>query len=890
MFEPMRFSGTWRDYQQRVLDEFDAHLDDNRINIVAAPGSGKTVLGLELLRRLGRPALVLSPSLTIRNQWIERLTPLFMPTVPASGFAGSDIESPGIVTSTTYQSLHAVWSDDDGSRFDALLDWADQHGPITLVLDEAHHLRREWWRALNALIERLDDLKVVALTATPPYDAPLAEWRRFEDACGPIDIEIGIPELVRNGDLCPHQDHIVFSRPSDDLLALLDRRREAISDLMAEIRADDDLAERIAQHPWLRLPLNYLQPILDNPTVLSAMLVHLATVGRELPRDALRLLGVTAKSAPMQTDRWFEALLNALLYDLGDTSPLDGAERKDLSRRLHKLGLIEGDRVKLGETKSIIRMMAGDRVKIASIGHIARREAELLGPDLRMVVLTDHVRAGELPKRTDDRFEPSKIGVATIFEYMRREAITGQRLGVLTGTLVIVPTRVCDRLFDIAETRGIARTDLDATPLSHCNDHCRIVAKGAARRALVSLVTQLFQDGDITILIGTQALLGEGWDAPAINSLILASNSASYMLSNQMRGRAIRIDPDRPAKVSNIWHLATVVQPQDLGHVQSVRHSLNWGGIADGQAVTADIKLLARRFDAFAGISNDGSTRIGTGLSRLAIAQHRTLDSANAANFARAADRAAIARDWAISLGDAPSRAHVREVAAPKYAPRRIVWKDTIEALSIGGVTSGAAAGAYSLLGALGAKPLTLLLAGASTAAALASLPKMGRALRLAWRNGSLENNLVQVGEMVLFGMQQAGLISAAERESASVGVSAQPDGSRAIYFDGLTRSADIAAMDALVELLGPIQNPRYLLQRRGGLAPQGKDFHAIPVLFSRNKEAARGFAAEWSRRIGRAEALWTRSEKGRRALLLARRASLAAGMQRQVQRRSDWR
>lgn len=64
----MRFSGAWRDYQQRVLDEFAQHAADQRIHVVAAPGSGKTVLGLELVRRIGRPALVLAPTRTIRDQ------------------------------------------------------------------------------------------------------------------------------------------------------------------------------------------------------------------------------------------------------------------------------------------------------------------------------------------------------------------------------------------------------------------------------------------------------------------------------------------------------------------------------------------------------------------------------------------------------------------------------------------------------------------------------------------------------------------------------------------------------------------------------------------------------------------------------------------------------
>ena len=60
-FEKIRFKGTFRSYQSRVLDNADEYLKDGRINIVAAPGSGKTVLGLELIRRLNAPCIILSP-------------------------------------------------------------------------------------------------------------------------------------------------------------------------------------------------------------------------------------------------------------------------------------------------------------------------------------------------------------------------------------------------------------------------------------------------------------------------------------------------------------------------------------------------------------------------------------------------------------------------------------------------------------------------------------------------------------------------------------------------------------------------------------------------------------------------------------------------------------
>src|SRR5690606_3281624 len=62
-----------------------------------------------------------------------------------------------------------------------------QAGVKTLVVDECHHLRTEWWKSLIAVKNHLPDLTVVALTATPPYDVPPHEWENYRSLCGPID-------------------------------------------------------------------------------------------------------------------------------------------------------------------------------------------------------------------------------------------------------------------------------------------------------------------------------------------------------------------------------------------------------------------------------------------------------------------------------------------------------------------------------------------------------------------------------------------------------------------------------------------------------------------------------------------------------------------------------
>ena len=69
----LQFKGTWRVYQARVLDRAEHYVRDGKIHIVAALGSGKTTLGIELIRRPQGTALVLVPTITIREQWIARI-------------------------------------------------------------------------------------------------------------------------------------------------------------------------------------------------------------------------------------------------------------------------------------------------------------------------------------------------------------------------------------------------------------------------------------------------------------------------------------------------------------------------------------------------------------------------------------------------------------------------------------------------------------------------------------------------------------------------------------------------------------------------------------------------------------------------------------------------
>jgi hypothetical protein len=91
----------WRRYQDQVLQAFegDRRNGRRRTYIVAPPGSGKTLLGMEMVRRLGARALVLVPNTAVQGQWVRAAAEFGA----APGVAAADPSAP--VACLTYQAL-----------------------------------------------------------------------------------------------------------------------------------------------------------------------------------------------------------------------------------------------------------------------------------------------------------------------------------------------------------------------------------------------------------------------------------------------------------------------------------------------------------------------------------------------------------------------------------------------------------------------------------------------------------------------------------------------------------------------------------------------------------------------------------------------------------------
>lgn len=68
----LRFHGEWRHYQRLALEAFERDRERGRrhTHVVAPPGSGKTLMGIEMVSCIGRRAVVLAPNSAVQSVWL----------------------------------------------------------------------------------------------------------------------------------------------------------------------------------------------------------------------------------------------------------------------------------------------------------------------------------------------------------------------------------------------------------------------------------------------------------------------------------------------------------------------------------------------------------------------------------------------------------------------------------------------------------------------------------------------------------------------------------------------------------------------------------------------------------------------------------------------------
>jgi superfamily II DNA or RNA helicase len=906
----MSFRWPWRDYQERLLAVLPALLRDRRLHVVAAPGSGKTVLGLEVFRRLGQPTVVLSPTRTIRDQWLARLGD-FLPEHDVSelDWLGRDLGDLRFFTSLTYQALHtrirgrqATPADDLETAAGAELDEEENGaGPSkgevaevvarlraagirVLILDEAHHLRAEWWAAISEIVTQLGDVTLVSLTGTPPYDVLGHEWSRYIELCGPIDEEISIPELVKAGTLCPHEDYVWLEPASPLEEAKLRSHREAVGGVCVELLADETFRAEVSVHPWVLQPQQHALKIMDSPDTAMALVGYLRARG--VPVTALMgLLDVADEDLPAFDPRQWELLLHEYLFGEAWPAGPDAARRRALGQRLRQDGLLWRRELSLVGAGRHWPQLNQSTSKVEACLRIHELESGARGADLRQVILTDYIR-------DEDYLNPAPrsalgawpvfhrlataYGVADSFGSPARPGV-GEPSGLVlhTGRLTVVHQDLIPLLEQEAGTRV-----LQSRPVPALDGYREVSSAGSQR--LTGLLTRLLARGHIRVLVGTRALLGEGWDAPVVNSLVLASMVGSFMTTNQMRGRAIRTDPDRPDKVASIWHLGTFA---DLGRE-------GWD--------LRDLEDMARRFETFVGLA-EYEPAITGGLNRMDVRFYaegrcRTpirAEAHNAAMAARLRERMARAERWHRALDESEigrTVPAVRVPTLPRFAP--LAFAGTIRALvlrllTVALVGLSLAAEFHVRAGHRFAWPHLALLTGAGLTIFL--LPRTIRLGILFVRFLPVDGAVRAIGKAVLDALCESGLLPV---NLGQAKVIARQDGQGVFHLAlaaGTFAERSLFA-DCLYQVLSPVEKPRYLITRKQNrLALNQVDYHAVPAVLGVRAERAQEFLRAWQAHVGPGDLIYTRSEDGRRALIRAQARAYANAADQLTKRLDRW-
>jgi superfamily II DNA or RNA helicase len=899
----IQFKFDWRDYQKRVLDELDHHLDDNHLHIIAPPGSGKTILGLEVVLRLNKSALVFAPTVSIRNQWIHRFTEMFLQMEKAPEWISRDIRNPKLLTVVTYQALHAACSGDDeddeengeeeeeevgengkvsSSRTQELLDSLKAQNIGTLVVDEAHHLKNAWWKSLMKVKNELDPT-VVGLTATPPYDVSFTEWQRYIELNGPVDAEISVPELVVEGDLCPHQDYVYFCHPSNEESQEINKHREKIRTLFEELKSDRTLIEAIRKHPIIVRPLSNLEWIYSNLESYSASLIFLSATGREITPEQLEVIGDKKFTVPSLNYEWMEILLTFYLYKDPDNFSEYLEHQEKLINKLKRNGAMERRAVKFRQNRKLSSFLGSSISKLKSIGEIVQFEHAQMKQDLRMVVLSDYIRKEFLVDQAVNDLELKKIGVLPIFEQLRRNNDAGIRIGVLTGSLVIVPLAALPALDAVVQKMGLS--DVSTKPLPFDGDYLIVNASEQLKHVIVHVITQIFEQGEIEVLVGTKSLLGEGWDAPSINSLVLASFVGSYVLSNQMRGRAIRTERKNLDKTGNIWHLVCVDPSEPSGG--------------------DDMELLRRRFKAFVGVSFRNDVNIENGIDRLnlpiALSTAEQLEEANRKMLLNAAQRDELKAEWRRALENGVNL--IEEIKVPfddergYNAIKSMYYVKTIKYL-IGMLGSSLGVYFYFAFQAMG-RSARHLRSGSDLLYFLLVIALGGVLLfgRLAWKTFRLyvkyrdiSKDVHQIAEALLETLVQNEVI---HTDKSKLKVISEVDDLGVIYchLEGGSTYEKSTFIKALQELVGMVDNPRYLIVRKSFFIQifAQKDYHSVPEIIGGKKKLAQRFENNWRQFVGACELVYTRTVEGRKLLLKSRIKSLASQLENKTERVNRW-
>jgi superfamily II DNA or RNA helicase len=889
-----RFNGSWRRYQQLALDAFerDRLAARDRTLLVAPPGSGKTIVGLEIVRRIGEPALVLCPSQTIQRQWGEKQA-LFggasddLHLLTYQSLCQADdpdgmlrevaqrhwVAERAATTGTTVDEVAAeaaAWSGSAAERRElevgrivarlkkqaasgklpevprdellsatarARLRTLADAGVRTVVLDECHHLASLWGALLAGVLEELSPRHVLGLTATNPQDLTPDEAALYRSLLDEVDMEVPTPAVVREGHLAPYQELVQLCEPLSSERDWLAERHFRFEEVLLRLSDVAPGAPHLGLAVWLVGRLRERRSAAGGElswTEFARRSPRLADAGLRWLHSVGEALPPDAPRgertrAPLSIDDWIVLLDDYALRCLR-ADPSDEAVRRfsELQLALSDLGFTM--------TRTGIRRTGGevDRVLLSSAAKpiamcdLLDAEYESRGDALCAVVLCDTERA---PRQPDE----SPL------------TLSGGARGLLAAVAADVRFPGVHPAMVTASTFAVAPDDvewwLERLPpgLATVPEDGIVVLRGEwDSRVWVGVATELLSRRECKLLVGTRGLLGEGWDCPQVNVLVDMTSVAADVSVRQMRGRSLRLDPGDPTKLANNWDVVCVAPDLERGHADY------------GRFIRRHAHLHAPCED---GTIESGPSHVHPALSPFGPPPAAELPAINIEQRLRAQQLEEARARWQVGT---PYRGVDLDAVVVRRPARAARAPDPLSA----GVGVPIDRGLVARL--------------ASTFGGRARL--YPTELPLEWAAGAVCDAYVSLGELT-------------PDVAASLTFAVRPEGWVRVALPAATPEASALVSGALDELIGGAGLPRYTVSRRalaagaGGWSRPATVWHGVPSDLARRKDRAEAFRLAWSRWAGPSTLVYAHS--GDEGAALA--AEAAAGPVLETQRRRVW-
>jgi hypothetical protein len=753
----------------------------------------------------------------------------------------------------------------------------------TVVLDECHHLASLWGYIVREAIAELGDVHLAGLTATPPDALTAEENELYGSLLGPVDFTVPTPALVRERALAPYQELAWLTRPLDAEASWLtehDLRFQELITTLHEVQGD------VTSMPaWVigrmrdrgrgdgeEAAVSWTGFQRRHPALARAGARFLASGGLELPPGVPR--GEGYRESP-DLDDWLVLLEDYALHCLAaDPSQAADDRYAGIAAALRSLGFtLTRQGIRRGAS-DVDRLLMNSAAKSAALVDVVGCEFDARGDRLRALVLADaelaSVPAGSLAGVLRPEAGSAPEAVRALASDARTVALRpllvsgrGLRCAGHDGDPLLAA------LGDAARAAGAGGIRLRAEPAD--GGLVRLVGNGTAwqPRLWVDLATRAFTAGATHVLVGTRALLGEGWDAPCVNCLVDLSSAATAMSVVQSRGRALRLDPEDPGKIASNWDIVCVAPELARG--------------------TADYERFVRKHLHLFAPSEDGAIEAGPSHVHPALGPFTpppagSFDEINREMTRRAAGHEQARERWGIgqpysaaeqeTLVILPRRARragqERPVAdrPPSYRlPRR------------GPLTAAAAVSALTVV-------ITVLSRDPAVLAGLVLAPAAvgWTGFRLARTQRSLDDALPLdlVAHAICDAYRSLGELG--DRAAASLAIEPRASGYLRCYLPAATTEESQRFAGALDDALSPADFPRYLVSRLvpapdgSPLRPLGRflarkppferRWVAVPEDLGRTKQRAEAYAEAWRRWLGPAELQFTqRSQAGRDAV-----------------------